>query len=156
MSVIRSELVTIEIDAVGPHRVAPDGRNEIIDGDTLMIGGQIWGISGYDMPEITGNCCEVEAARGLEAKDYLEDLILFAAANGTLRLYLTRERDRHGRRLVHIFVNDVNIGELMKLHGLAADYNGQGPKPVFCHCREALARAIRERRTFRRTQSGAR
>jgi endonuclease YncB( thermonuclease family) len=162
MLTIKDELVIVEIDPYGlPLRARPDGRNQIIDGDTLVVGGETWRIKGYDMPEITENCCEVDAEKGRMAKDYLEQLMCFGAANRSLRIYLSRQFDKTGRRLVHIWVNDENVGEHMKLHGLAADYNGRGPKPVFCDCDEGRERrqdyedkrAIDARRRFRSAQS---
>lgn len=161
MLTFKSDLVIVEIDPLGlPSPVRPDGRNEIIDGDTLVVGGETWRINGYDAPELSKNCCEAEAEKGQDAKAYLEQLLRYGAANGTLKVYLSRQMDRHRRRLVHIWVDGENVGEIMKHYGLAADYNGKGPKPVFCECDEARLRrrdyeekrAIDARKRFRMAQ----
>lgn len=124
----------IEVHGAAMPKADPAGANAVVDGDTIKIGGQLWRLRGWDAPPTTGNCCDEEARKGQDAKDYLEQLIQWAASRGALQIEVRDIRDRHGRPLVDIRVEGQDIGAVMAAHGLAEPYDGRGPKPVFCNC----------------------
>lgn len=124
------------------HAVDPNGSDEVIDGDTIKIGGERWRLFGWDAPPVSGNCCPTEQQRGADAKAYLAQLMEWGAAQGTLAIQVRGSTEKFKRRLVTITVGGRDVGEIMQEHGLADRYDGRGPKPVFCACDDKLA--IRE------------
>lgn len=124
------------------HAVDPNGRDEVIDGDTIKIGGERWRLFGWDAPPIGGNCCADERQKGADAKAYLGQLMEWGAAQGTLAIQVRGSTEKFRRRLVTITVGGRDVGEIMQEYGLADRYDGRGPKPVFCECAAKLA--IRE------------
>lgn len=146
----------VELHTPQAPDVDPNGANAVVDGDTLKIGGRLFRLRGWDAPPLTGNCCEAEHEKGRDARDYFEQLMQWGAARGTLTLKVRNVRDRHGRPLVDIRVEGRDIGEIMAEHGLAAPYQGKGPKPVFCTCEakrrlheaEVMMADARQQRSF--------
>ncbi len=86
---------------------------KVIDGDTIVIeSGERVRLLGIDAPEKGENYYK-------EAKERLEDLILFK--NVTLESY-GRNRDKYGRLLRYIWVNEENINIKMIKEGFAFPY----------------------------------
>lgn len=130
------EFGSLHVHSDQPFGVDPHGRNHVVDGDTIVVGGERWRLFGWDAPPITGNCCDVEADKGQRAKEYLEQLMRWGAATGELRIDVRNVTEKYRRRLVSIYVNDHDIGRLMADADLAKPYNGRGEKPAFCDCSE--------------------
>lgn len=88
----------------------------VIDGDTIEVGNESVRLLGINSPE-----------RGqkyyLEAKDYLENLVL----NETIILEFGKEKtDRYRRKLAYIYLNNQNINELLIREGFANPYFPSG------------------------------
>ena len=109
----------------------------MIDGDTIVVGGQHWRLYGIDAPPISAGRCPVENHAGLRAKAVLEQLIAEGGANGTLHVEILKLHEKYQRHLVRIFVNGKDVGESLKELKLANTYDGTGPKPRFCDCADA-------------------
>ena len=125
--------------------VTADGACRVIDGDTIVIGGQGMRLYGIDAPAMSGKArgaahCAEEHALGIRAKERLEQLMIWGAANGALRFDILNAKDRHNRMLVRIYACGIDIGAQLIADGLAKVYGAGWPKPVFCSCptRQAL------------------
>jgi endonuclease YncB( thermonuclease family) len=127
----------------------PAARTKVIDGDTFVVGGQKWRLSGWDAPPVgpigtvltrnTGKHphCPKELEMGWAAKRLAEELLADSASRGTLRVeILAGPKDAHQRWLVRIWIDGIEMGQLMAEHGLAEPYNGSLPKWGFCDCEE--------------------
>ncbi len=98
----------------------------VYDGDTITIAIEFENkirqercrLIGIDTPEIRTKNLE-EKKKGLEARDYLSNLIL-----GKIIEVQCGEWDKYGRLLVSISYNNININEHMKEKGYAKTYDG--------------------------------
>lgn len=133
MGHFESERLTLHVHSRDPLRFTDD-RMRVIDGDTIYVGGERWRLIGVDAPELHGGHCAVEDALGARAKEMLEQLIWRGWENGTLRMDVRDLTDKFKRRLVSISIDGRDVGELLKEQNLAKDWNGRGPRPVWCQC----------------------
>ncbi len=124
-----------------PYRVPvdPAGRCHVVDGDTIVVGGERWRLEGIDAPPIFGFSstkphCALEGLLGALAKQHLEQLVREAASRQALGVEVLRKREKFGRQMVRIFSDDRSIADMMVEEGLARRYNGRGPKFRFCQC----------------------
>lgn len=126
--------------------VDPCGACRVIDGDTIMIGGQRMRLYGIDAPAVRASRgaphCPEEDALGAAAKDRLEQLMRWGAASGDLRFEILNAADGHKRPLVKVYACGLDLGAQLVADGLAAVYDKGWPKPVFCSC--ASRRALYE------------
>ena len=105
----------------------------IIDGDTvdamIDLGFDVWvknriRLSGIDTPETrTRNL--IEKAKGFEAKNRLVEIL---DKSGGDFVIISEGRDKYGRCLGEIFVENISINQLLLDEGFAIPYNG-GKKP---------------------------
>jgi endonuclease YncB( thermonuclease family) len=103
-------------------------KPEVVDGDSIMIGGVEWRLVGFDTPEINSALCEGERRAGLFAKRRLEEIVragrhLETATDGAL--------DRYKRPLGDLIVDGRNVRDIMLEEGFARPYNG-GRKKGWC------------------------
>ncbi len=73
-----------------------------------------------------GNCIE-ESVMSKNAKDYLEQLIL----NKTVHL-VDLGKDKYGRLLADVFLNNINIGQDLITKKYAVTYKVTDKKPIWC------------------------
>lgn len=105
---------------------AAQQRAEVIDGDTIRVGGQVVRLLGLDAPELRGACQrEIRLARAAAAR--LEQLVaggvvLQPQGRDRYRRTLAVVRDRQGRDVAQILIRE----------GLARPYDGRGPRPGWC------------------------
>ena len=111
----------------------------VYDGDTVVVRLQSLPepldrlrirIEGIDTPEIKrGARCPEEEARGMAAKQYLEDLL---KSSQELRVY-GFEWDKYGGRLLgELRVPSGSVRELMIQSEYAAPYSGEGQRIDWC------------------------
>ena len=117
--------------AAAAGEVLVDGQPaelEVVDGDSVRVGGQEWRVIGYDTAEIERAACEGERRLGLIARRRLGQLI-----GGAQRVALTGsgERDRHRRPLGRLLIDGRDAGDIMVAEDLARPYNG-GRKKGWC------------------------
>jgi len=99
----------------------------VYDGDTITVNIDLgFGVTmhkqkirllGIDTPELRGS--EEEKTKGRAARDYLRDLI-----DGR-HIMLKTKKDKtgkYGRLLGTIYINDININQMMIDHGYAVEY----------------------------------
>lgn len=107
---------------------------KVYDGDTITIACKLpyaespWyrlpvRIYGIDAPEIKGST-EEEKCMALEARDYLSDLIL----NKEVRLE-NIATEKYGRLLANVYIDNINISELLIKERLAIKYDGKTKNP---------------------------
>lgn len=83
---------------------------KIVDGDTVIVrGGESVRLLGIDTDERGKKCYAV-------AKERLEELVL---GKGVVLEHDAEDRDRYGRLLRYLFLNETNINALMVSEGLA-------------------------------------
>lgn len=105
---------------------AAQQRAEVIDGDTIRVGGRSVRIVGIDAPELRGACQrEVRLAR--QARDRMAVLVrhgvvLELRGSDRYRRQLAVVRDRQGRDLARIMIAE----------GLARPYTGRGRREGWC------------------------
>lgn len=115
----------------------PDAREKsyVIDGDTVVVGGQHWRLEGFDAPECEGRShCEDERALGKRAADYLTKLIVEGAQRGSIVATVRSKKDKNGRFIVRFEIDGRSVGDILVSNGLAVEHHG-GPKKPFCSCR---------------------
>ncbi len=136
---------TVSVEFVGYAPPAADGKSYVIDGDTIVVGGQRWRLAWFDAPAIAADGhgrphCAVERDLGVRAKSRLEQLIHQGSTDGTLSVKIwAKHLDRYHRHLVSLYVGGVDVRLTLINEGLAKDYGGRGPKPVFCNCADLIA-----------------
>lgn len=99
---------------------APGPRdNCVVDGDTIWLAGEKIRIEGIDAPETDQAKCPAERAQGEAAKRRLQSLL----NSGPIAIQRTGI-DRYRRTLARVFVNSVDVGEVMVGEGLVRRYGG--------------------------------
>lgn len=94
------------------------GSGCVIDGDTLAIGQRRIRLTGYDAPEMDGEC-ENERAKAREAQFELSRWL--SAGPFELEGGADRPRDRYGRELAGARRGDVRLSDHMISKGLASE-----------------------------------
>lgn len=99
---------------------------EVMDGDTIRVGGQVVRIVGLDAPELRG-ACPREQLLAERARDRLAQLLaggVTVQPRGVdrYRRVLAVVRDRAGR----------DVAEVLIAEGLARAYDGRGARPGWC------------------------
>lgn len=93
------------------------GELRVVDGDTLVLGGQKIRLEGIDAPELAQTCRDAKGARykcGLAAKAFLEHL----TTNSPVTCQGSTE-DAYGRRIAICFAGSLNLNRQMVEHGQA-------------------------------------
>ena len=101
-----------------------DGRQRVVDGDTLVIGRERIRLKGIDAPEMKQTCvCRGKTTKcGVEAKKALTDLI------GTKKVScVSSGRDVYGRLLAECFVTagkeKISLNTMMIRSGMAVTFS---------------------------------
>jgi|SRR6185312_5260549 len=102
------------------------GKLYVIDGDTFSIGNERIRIAGMDAPETHPPRCMREAELGLAATTKLKELL----SSGIVAMG-PATRDKYGRELRHVFINNVDVAQTMIAAGLASSYSG-GRRQSWC------------------------
>ncbi|WP_331372870.1 thermonuclease family protein [Sinorhizobium chiapasense] len=89
----------------------------LVDGDTIKLGGKTIRIVEIDAPETYKPRCELERKLGYETKERLRQLL--DAGDVT---YEATGTDRYGRTLAHVYAGGVNVGEQLMMEGRALRY----------------------------------
>jgi micrococcal nuclease len=100
----------------------------VIDGDTIDINGARYRLVGFDTPETYRPKCDYEKALGNQPTARLKQLI---GGIAIIDLAVQPGRDRYGRGLARLFVNDYDVGAILINEGLARPYNG-GRRASWC------------------------
>jgi len=104
-----------------PARTSANGAVRVIDGDTFDYGGQRIRIADIDAPELNARCAE-EAWLAAAATRRLRALL----AQGPFQLVpVSRDEDRHGRKLRIVVRNGRSIGDILAAEGLARTWSGR-------------------------------
>ena len=98
-----------------------------IDGDTIKGNGEIIRLKGYDTPETRFAQCEAERRLGNIAKRRLQGLLL----SGHVTIRRAAGKDRYGRTLATVYVNNVDVARVMVGEEFARPYQG-GPRRGWC------------------------
>lgn len=96
----------------------------VIDGDTIVVGGETIRLVGIDTPEMPSHArCWGEALAGEQARQWLVEFTRYPKSVTILRDY--SQRDRYGRTLARVVVDGEDLGEEMVRSGNAALYLGR-------------------------------
>lgn len=103
----------------------------VYDGDSVALdcgtGREVTArLVGYDTPETKRARCEAEAALGKRATERLRALV----GSGALRM-ARQGVDKYRRPLMRLWVDGVDVAEVMVREGLAVAYTG-GVRPDWC------------------------
>lgn len=100
---------------------------QVVDGDTLRVDGQLVRIVGMDAPETYRPRCEAERTLGRKATLRLRELLAGARNVG----YAPSGRDRYGRTLARVYIDNRDVAMIMIDAGLARPYSG-GRRRSWC------------------------
>lgn len=121
-------LIVTTISAAAAEPISAS-QIEIVDGDTIRVGGEKVRLVGFDTPETGAEAgCDIEIQRGNLAARRLEQLLI----SGQLDIRYRKHRDKYGRRLATLKVDGVNIGRALIREQLAVPYKGSGYKMNWC------------------------
>jgi endonuclease YncB( thermonuclease family) len=98
---------------------------KVVDGDSLVVDGQMTRLVGIDSPEYTQKCKTAEGKKyacGLEAKAFMEDLIAQGFERGDTINCEVQGKDKYKRDLAVCFMGEVNLNEQMVANGHAVAY----------------------------------
>lgn len=130
-------VVATESIRLSPHNVV-----EVYDGDTFKIelpgmlgvfGDQLpVRINGIDTPEIRSSCSTDVLRVAERHKGGLSRDFLLGAIRGSNKVELHNlSRDKYFRLLADVYIDDVNVADVMVERKLAVPYDG-GTKPSWC------------------------
>lgn len=104
---------------LGQEPVKITGTVRVIDGDSLVVGGQTIRLHGIDAVELQQTCERTTGAWrcGQNARDALRE-----AVNGHDVICRARDRDRYARTVASCRVGDRDLGGYMVASGLAVGY----------------------------------
>lgn len=95
------------------------GYNCVVDGDTIWLKGEKIRIADIDAPETHEPRCPGEKALGDQATTRLQQLL----NSGTITVQpIDRDRDRYGRLLRMVLVDERSVGDTLVDEGLARRY----------------------------------
>ena len=88
----------------------------VVDGDTIWLKGEKIRLMGFDTPETTTAFCggDTEKQLGNKATERLQELL----TNNDFSVHRDG-KDRYGRTLAIIRIDDVNVGDMLVDEGLA-------------------------------------
>ena len=93
---------------------------KVTDGDTIRIGKERIRLIGYDTPEKGDNAkCYEEHKRAMYATNYLKSLIQDKTKQKDIR---RTGKDRYGRTLAYLYIDDIDVSEIMIGKDLAVRY----------------------------------
>ena len=101
----------------------------VVDGDTVDVDGKRWRLQSFDTPETFYSRCAYERQLGERAKRRLQQLLDTAREIDTKT---DGKRERWRRILGDVYVDGVNVGDILISDGLAVPYNGRGPRKDWC------------------------
>lgn len=141
MSSIETEFGSLAINTANLLPVSRDGPCRIVDGDTIIIGGQSWRLDGFDAPAVRGLSrgqphCDEENQLGLEAIAFLEEELKRGAALGALHIDIINKSEKHRRQLVRVYVAGQSLAEIMIEAGYGYAFDGKGAKLPWCQCED--------------------
>lgn len=127
-------LWTVAALAYGPYDATLVG---VVDGDTYDLKVSIWPqpeyapplrirVANAQTPELRSSAA-CERALAQKAKDRATALLMV----GRIQITAVTGTDDFGRTLAHVLVDDVDLGELLKVEGLARTYK-RGDKTPWC------------------------
>ncbi|MBI5554092.1 MAG: thermonuclease family protein [Candidatus Diapherotrites archaeon] len=121
--------------SAGPAPSNPNVVAKVIDGDTIeLASGEKVRMLGINTPEKTEPYYAQAKERGIGLMQYK-----------TVRLEAgTEDKDQYGRLLRYVFVDGVNINEIMIREGLASTYFFSEKTPYYAQLRAAQKEAQRE------------
>ena len=117
--------------------VVVDEVTSIYDGDTFRVNISGWPdiigervmirINGIDAPELRGKC-EKEKKWALRAKQFVVEKLRHAGKIVLKNMH----RGKYFRIIADVYVDGVNLGKEMIMHGLAVEYHGGHKKMDWC------------------------
>lgn len=144
-------LIVVRLDDV--RRLELSGQATVIDGDTLMLGGQRIRLAGIDAPELRQICLKGsdDWPCGRQARDLLENLI-----GGDFAACAADGSDRYGRPLAVCTAAGRNLNAAMVASGYAVAYGGyEAEQDTARRSRLGLwAGTFDEPRAWRKTHGG--
>lgn len=100
----------------------------VVDGDSVLLDGQEWRLTGFDTPETARATCEGERRAGLFAQRRLAELL---GAGKPIVMHPTGTKDRYKRPLGRLEVGAEDVGAILVAEGYARPYNG-GRRKGWC------------------------
>jgi endonuclease YncB( thermonuclease family) len=115
-----------------------EGPAEVIDGDSLRVGGTEVCLFGVDAPEYGQSCFSngSQVACGIMAKEALEGLI-----GGAILVCAAQETDTFGRTVARCSTSGVDVGAALVASGWATAFRRYGDDYVGVEARARAARA---------------
>lgn len=115
-----------------------EGTAEVIDGDSLRVGGTEVRLFGVDAPEYTQTCFDDGAAVpcGAMAKDALEGLI-----GGGLLTCVSHDTDKYGRAVARCRTSGIDVGDALVASGWATAFRRYSDEYVATEARARASRA---------------
>lgn len=115
-------------DPIMPRQTITLANIEVVDGDTIRRLGEPIRLIGFDAPETYRAQCDGELKRGNEATKRLQELLRDA---GTIQLVEQSQRDRYGRILARLILDEQDVADIMVNDGLARRYSS-GQRLSWC------------------------
>ncbi|WP_296720705.1 thermonuclease family protein [Erythrobacter sp.] len=115
-----------------------EGTAEVIDGDSLRVGGTEVRLFGVDAPEFTQTCFSngSPVACGVMAKEALEGLI-----GGATLACIAQDTDTYGRTVARCSTSGVDVGDALVASGWATAFRRYGDDYVAAEARARTSRS---------------
>lgn len=102
------------------HAIEKCGQSKritcVVDGDTIWLEGEKIRLMGFDTPETTTNICGGEREKQLGVKATIRLMGLLTENSFSVH---RDGKDRYGRTLAVIQINNINVGDILVKEGLA-------------------------------------